>query len=142
MAINFSEQVNPTATNMDKDVHVKVVKLVASDFAVGNTASVKAVLPADSTILSISYWKKTQFSGGGVTAMVLTISTPSVAAYVTNFDVLTPVVGTQDHMSPATNIMQPLSLPLGSDIVLNFTGGASTGAPTAGEMYVIVTYVR
>jgi hypothetical protein len=143
MAINFLEQNNPTATNMDKDVHVKTVKLTFADFTTGGAASVKAVLPADSSILSMAYWKKTAFSGNGITAATLSIGTPSAATtFVNAIDVNTAAAGTWADITPITNILQPLSLPLGSDISLYFTGTATTGNPTAGELYVEIYYVR
>lgn len=143
MAINFNEQANPTATNMDKITHRKVVRLVASDFVTGGTASVKAVLPADSSIISINYWKSTAFSGNGVTAATLSIGIPGTPTrFASAFDVNTPAAGTSATITPLTNIMQPLSLPLGADISLLFTGTATTGNPTAGEVYVSIVYVR
>ena len=143
MAINFLEQNNPTATNMDKDVHVKTVKLTFADFTTGPAVSVKAVLPADSSILGFDYWKKTAFSGGSVSAVTLSIGTPAAATnFVNGFDVHTPAAGTTAIITPETNIMQGLSLPLGSDIQLQFTGTATTGNPTAGELYVQIFYVR
>lgn len=143
MAINFAEQANPTATNMDKDVHVKVVKLIFSDFTTGGAASVKAVLPADSTILLMNSWKKTEFTGNAVSAATLSIGVTGAATqFVNAVDVFTPAVGTSAEVTPIAAIMQPLSLPLGADISLLFTGTATTGNPTAGEMYVTIYYVR
>jgi hypothetical protein len=143
MALNFNEQANPTATNMDKSAHRKVVKLVATDFVTGGIASVKAILPAGSSIISISYWKKTAFSGNGVTAATMSIGIPGAATqFVNAFDVNTPVAGTSAMVTPVTNIMQSLDLPQGSDISLQFTGTATTGNPTAGELYVSFVYVR
>lgn len=143
MAINFAEQANPTATNMDKGVHVKVVKLTFADFTTGPAASIKAVLPADSTILLMNSWKKTDFSGGSVSAVTLSIGVTGAATqFVNAVDVLTPVTGTSAELTPIAAIMQPLSLSLGADISLLFTGTATTGNPTAGEMYVSIYYVR
>lgn len=143
MAINFNEQNNPTATNMDKNVHIKVVKLPFSAFTTGPAAAVKAVLSADSTIICMNYWKKTDFSGGSVSAVTLSIGVAGAATQFANaIDVLTPAVGTSAEITPIAAIMQPLTLPLGADISLLFTGTAVTGNPTAGEMYVSILYVR
>lgn len=142
MAIQFPD-LNPTATSNDKDLHTKVVKLTFADFVTGGTASVKAVLPADSTIVCLNYWKKTAFSGNGITAATLSIGiTGTPTHFVNAFDVHTPVAGTSAEITPVTNIMQPYGLPLGPDISLLFTGTATTGNPTAGEMYVTIIYVR
>lgn len=143
MAINFLEQANPTATNMDKGVHVKVVKLIFSDFTTGPAAAIKAVLPSGSSILLMNSWKKTEFSGGGVTAVTLSIGVTGAATqFVNAVDVLTPAVGTSAEVTPIAAIMQPHNTPLNGDISLLFTGTATTGNPTAGEMYVSIYYVR
>jgi hypothetical protein len=143
MAIDFSYQSNPTATNGDKNVHTKVVKLAATDFVTGGVASVKAVLPADSTILSMSYWKKTALSGGGITAATLSIGVSGAATqFVNAYDVHTPAAGAYAVVTPITNIIQNYALPLGADISLLFTGTATTGNPTAGEIYIVIEYVR
>ena len=143
MAINYNEQLNPTATNMDKVAHRKVVRLTNADFVTGGVASVKCVLPADASIISIGFWKRTQFSGGGVTAATLSVGIPGTPTnFVSAYDVLTPAAGTSVDMTPISNILQPLSLPLGPDISLLFTGTATTGNPTAGEIILSVVYVR
>lgn len=142
MAIFFPDR-NPTATSNDKDVHIKVVQLTFADFTTGGANSVKAVLPADSTILNIGYWKKTAFSGGGITAATLSVGVPGAATtFVNAVDVNTPAAGTNAELTPITNIMQGHSVPNGSDISLLFTGTATTGNPTAGELYIRIWYVR
>lgn len=142
MAIQFPDrQIN--ATSNVKHEHIKVVQLTFADFVTGGTASVKAVLPADATITSMEYWKKTAFSGNGITAATLSIGvTGTPTQFVNAIDVNTPAAGTNALLTPITNIMQNYSLPLGSDIALLFTGTATTGNPTAGELYVTIRYVR
>lgn len=145
MAIQFPDlnPGGPTATSNDKIAHRKVVRLLGSDFVTGGTASVKIVLPADSTIISFGFWKKTQFSGNGVTAATLSIGiTGTPTNFVNAYDVFTPAAGAAADVSPMTNIMQPLQIPLPADISLLFTGTATTGNPTAGEIYISVVYVR
>lgn len=142
MAINFADT-RVTATSNDKDIHVKVVKLTFADFVTGGTASVKAVLPADSTILSLDYWKKTAFSGNSISAATLSIGISGAATqFVNAFDVHTPAAGTNAKFTPVTNIMQNYDPNNRTDISLLFTGTATTGNPTAGEMYVSIIYVR
>lgn len=145
MALIFSDPntAGPFATFGVKDMVIKVVKLTYADFTTGGTASVKAALPADASIIELSYWKKTAFSGNSVSAVTLSIGTPSSATYFTNaIDVHTPAAGNSGHLNPATNIMQPYQIPLTGDIQLQFTGTATTGNPTAGEIYIKVVYVR
>lgn len=142
MAIIFPDQ-NPTATSNVKHEVVKVIRLQAADFATTGAASVKAVLPADATITGIEYWKRTQLSGGGITAATLSIGIPGTATnFVNALDILTPAAGAMALITPVTNIMQAYGLPLGSDIQLLFTGTATTGNPTAGEIIINVRYVR
>lgn len=143
MAIQFPD-LQVTATSNDKVPHVKVVQLTFADFTTGGTASVKAILPADSTIVCVNFWKKTAFSGNGITAATLSVGIPGAATqFVNAFDVHTPVAGTSAEVTPITNIMQNYSAPVsGGDISLLFTGTATTGNPTAGEMYIAITYAR
>jgi hypothetical protein len=64
----------PTAVSPPaKDIQIKAVKLTSADFTTGGTASVKAVLPQDASIIRLSYWTKTTFSGNGVSALSLSI---------------------------------------------------------------------
>lgn len=145
MAIQFPDlnPGGPSATSNIKQEIVKVVQLTFADFTTGPRASVKAVLPADATITGIEYWKKTQLSGGGVTAATMSIGVAGTPTqFVNAFDVLTPAAGTSAMISPVTNIFQAYNVPQGSDIALLFTGTATTGNPTAGELYVNIRYVR
>ncbi len=140
MAVQFPDP-NPTATSNIKHNHQKIVRLTFADFIVGTASSTKAVLPADATITSMTFWKKTAFSGNGVSAVLLSIGNPNVQ-FVSNFDVNTPAAGTQGSITPIINIMQPYNIPNGPDIPLVFAGGAATGNPTAGEIYISINYVR
>lgn len=145
MAIQFPDLSpgGPNATSNIKHELIKVVRLTFADFVTGGTASVKAVLPADATITSMEYWKKTAFSGNGITAATLSVGVPGTPTqFVSAIDVNTPAAGTNAMITPVTNIMQPYSLPNGQDISLLFTGTATTGNPTAGELYVTIRYVR
>src|SRR5215469_12357829 len=136
MAIQFPD-FNPTPTSNSKVTMVKVVRLLFSDFTTGGAASVKAVLPADASITNFVVWTKTKLSGGGITAATLSIGTPASATLFVNAqDALTPNSGANAQAAIVTNIMQPYGLPLGPDIQIQFTGTATTGNPTAGEIYV------
>ncbi len=142
MAIQFPD-LAPTTTSNSKNTLVKVVRLTSASFSTGGgTAAVLAVLPAQASIISIEYWKQTQLSGGGITAATISIGTPAAPTnFVNAFDIFTPVAGTLATITPVTNIMQPYGIPSGGDIALQFTGIATTGAPTAGAVYVTVYYV-
>ena len=144
MAVQFPDPI-PTANSNDKTVHVKVVQLTAAAFSTTGTLTHQAcILPADATILTVEYWKKTQFSGGGVTAASLSIGIPGTPTYFASaIDVFTPVAGTVGKITPMTNIMQPYNIPYtNGDIYVEFTGSATTGNPTAGELEVAIYFVR
>ena len=133
----------PFSTFQVKDVVVKVIKLTFADFTTGGTTSVKAALPADASITELSYWKKTAFSGNGVSAVTLSIGTPSSATYFTSaIDIHSSAQGTQGQLNPVNNILQEYQIPLGGETQVQFTGNATTGNPTAGEVYIKIVYVR
>lgn len=141
MAFNYSDN-RVTATTGDKSVHIKSVKLTFADVTTGGANSVKVVLPAFSSILDFRFWKKTQLSGGGITAATLSIGVPgSATSFVNAADILTPAAGAQSSLVSATT-HQDYNIPLGGDISLLFTGTATTGNPTAGEVYVDIYYVQ
>jgi hypothetical protein len=132
-----------TATSNIKELYQKTIQVAFGDITTGGANSVKAVLPADATIISILYWKRTQLSGGGITAATLSIGIPGTPTnFVNAFDVLTPAAGTLAEFTPITNIYQPYQVPQGGDISMLFTGTATTGNPTAGEILVTIRYVR
>ncbi len=142
MAIQFYDPVVSDISNV-KHEHIKVVKLTFADFTTASPTSIKAVLPADASIISFEYWKKTAFSGGTVSAVTLSVGiTGTATKFVNAVDVHTSAAGTSAIVTPVSNIMQPYDLPLGTNIALLFTGTATTGNPTAGELYVTIRYVR
>lgn len=133
----------PSATSNDKDVHVKVVKLTSANFSTGGTNTLVAVLPADATILEISSWKKTQLSGGSISAATLSLGTTSGGTDLVNaYDIFGQTTGNQTHLNPQAGIMQNYNVPLGVDVMVYAKGTATTGNPTAGEIYVKIVYVR
>lgn len=151
MAINFRQgqvavgdpsPIGPTATSNDKDVHVKVVKLTSANFATVAINTLVAVFPADSTILSVDYYTKTALSGNSVSLPTVSLGTASAGTQFTTTSALTNTTGTAAVISPITAIMQNYNVPLGADIPLWVSGACSTGNPTAGEIYLIVKYVR
>jgi hypothetical protein len=143
MSFNFSDTRVTALSPGAKEIQVKAVKLTFADFTTGGAAAVKAVLPADASIIGFRLWVKTQLSGNGITAATLSIGTSGTPTQFINatgnaFNAANAYafIGTE------SNIFQDLSLPQTSDISLLFTGTATTGNPTAGEMYVLIEYVR
>jgi hypothetical protein len=141
MSVNYNDN-RVTATSNNKSIHVKSVKLTFADVVTGGTASVKAVLPAQSTILGFVFWKKTQLSGNGITAATLSIGIPGAAtSFVNASDILTPTAGATSWLV-STTTHQNYDPDNRTDISLLFTGTATTGNPTAGEFYVDVYYAE
>jgi hypothetical protein len=133
----------PTATSNIKDVVVKVSKLTSANFTTGSTDTLLAVLPADSSILRMSIWVRTQLAGGGITAATLTLGSASGGAQFHAASALAfGTAGTYTVMPTPLAIMQNYSLPLGADIQIWGRGTATTGSPTSGELYLVVEYVR
>jgi hypothetical protein len=150
MSFTFASfaNVSPTPTTpAAKEIQVKAVKLSATDFVTGGTASVKAFLPADASIVGIRQWTKTTFAGNGVTVVSLQIGiTGTVAKYLaaSTLALTGPsVVAFPTGALGATGAFQEFdpSAP-GGDVPLLFTGTATTGNPTSGEAYILIEYVR
>ena len=152
MAINFVQgQVaiadpnpgGPSATSNDKVTHAKVVKLSSANFATGTVNTLVAVLPADATIVSFRLWVKTQLTGNSISAATLALGTASGGAQLMAANAAAfGAAGVATFLTPVVGIMQNYSLPLGSDINIWASGVATTGTPTAGEMYLTIEYVR
>jgi hypothetical protein len=152
MAINFVQgQVavsdpnpsGPTATSNIKDKHLKVVKLTSANFSTANVDTLVAVLPADATILGFDLWVKTALTGGSISAAVLSVGSASGGAQFISASALAfGSANTFTTMPTVLGIMQNYSLPLGADIPVYVRGTATTGTPTAGEMYLVINYVR
>lgn len=139
MAVNYVDnQVN--ATSNVRAISVKSVKLTFADVTTAGANSVKAVLPAQATILAFQFWKKTQLSGNGITAATLSIGIPGAAtSFVNASDILTPAAGATSFLV-STTTHQNYDPGNRTDISLLFTGTATTGNPTAGEFYVDIIY--
>jgi len=132
-----------TATSNIKEVKVKSIRLLNTDFVTGGTASVKAVLPSYASIMAFGVWTKTKLSGGSVSAATLSIGVSGAATqFVNALDALTPNSGAFAFAAAVTNTHQAYAAPAGGDISLLFTGTATTGNPTAGEIYVDIYYVE
>lgn len=152
MAINFVQgQVaisdpnpgGPSATSNIKDKVCKVVKLTSANFATGNVDALVAVLPADATILGFDIWVKTQLAGGSISAATLSLGTAAGGTQFASASALAfGVAGTFTAMPAVTGIMQNYNVPYGADVQIFARGTATTGNPTSGEIYLVISYVR
>jgi hypothetical protein len=143
MSFNFTAYpTGPTALSpASKDLKIGAVKLTFADFTTGGAAAIKAVLPKDASIVEVCTWVKTAFSGNGVTAIALAIGVTGTAAKYATAINPTLVAGTFTTAPLLTNIMQEDGVETGDQSLL-FTGTATTGNPTAGELIVLIRYVR
>ena len=132
----------PFTTFQVKDVTVKVIKLDFAKFATTNVDTLAAYLPADATILRLDTWVRTALTGNSVTSPTITLGTTSGGSDLAAAFSVTNTSGTMQTVSPAVGIVQQYQVPLGQDIRLYVRGGCSTGNPTAGEIDLIVYYVR
>ena len=125
-----------------KETYLKAVKLSSANFSTTGVNTLVAVLPADASIIGFRIWTGTALSGGGVTSPTLSIGTVSAGTQFTSALAITNTTGTYAVATPVTGIFQNYSIPLGSDINIWMRGACSTGNPTAGEIYVLIEYVR
>lgn len=132
----------PFATFQIKDVVIKVVKLDFSKFATTNIDTYAAALPADVTILKVDTWVRTALSGNGVTSPTITLGTTSGGSDLAAAFAVTNTAGTLQTVSPAVGIMQQYNPPYTQDVKVYVRGSCSTGNPTAGEIDVVIYYVR
>ena len=132
----------PFASFQMKDVYVKVVKLAFGVFTTGGTDQVVAALPADASIMKFETWVRTALSGNGVTAPTVAIGTTSGGSDLAATFAVTNTAGTMQLVSPAVGILQQYSIPYSFDIRLFVHGACSTGNPTAGEVDLVIYYVR
>lgn len=144
MALIFSDPntAGPFISFQIKDVVTKVFKLTSANFSTSGVNTLVGVLPADASILRISYWNKTKLAGNSISAATLSLGATSGGTdYVNAFNVFT-TVSTYGVLSPVTGILQPYGVPNTTDIQLWVNGTSTTGTPTSGEIYLIVEYVR
>jgi len=144
MALIFSDpnSAGPFSTFQTKDVQTKVFKLTFANFTTGNTDALIGRLPADASILGVKTWLKTAFSGNSVASPVLSLGSSSGGTQFSSAVAITNTVSTYALHTPIAGILQEYQVPLGGEVSLYARGGCSTGNPTAGELYVIVEYVR
>jgi len=143
VAVGDPSPTGPSAlSGPSKDVECKVVKLSGANFTTGTTNTLIAVLPADSTIIGINHWVKTQLAGNGITAATLNIGTSSGGTQITSAFNSFGTAGAFAPVTPITGIVQNYQIPLGADIQIFAGGTATTGNPTSGEIYLVIQYVR
>jgi len=97
-------------------------------------------LPADSSILGFETWVKTALTTA--TLPTLSLGTASAGTQFTSALAITNTVGTNAKASPVTGILQAHDNTNRTDIPLWASTGCSTGNAAAGEIYLLVYFVR
>ena len=141
VAVSDPNPNGPTALSNVKDVATKVVKLTSANFSTGGTNTLVAVLPADASILGMTLQVNTQLSGGSISAATIDIGSSSGGAQYVSAASAFGSAGANTLLNKLGGV-DNYQLPLGADKGIWVKGTATTGNPTAGEMYLIVTYVR
>lgn len=120
-----------------KDVVVKVFKASRSD----TTATLKAVLPADASILSVIFYGGTASDAGTTASLTITAANNGGTISTGSYDVKTNGATTGlVNMSSLPNV-QPV--PLNGDITIKATYAETGTASTAGGPWnVAITYIR
>lgn len=131
----------PFSTFQIKQEEIIAVKLTFADFTTGPASRKVAMLPADVSIVSMSYWNKTKLAGNSITTATLSVGTSSAGTQFVNAQDVFTTVGTRIALSPIAGILQPYAIPLGGEIAIYATGTVDAN-PTSGEIYLIISFVR
>lgn len=141
VAISDPNPGGPSATSNIKDVYTKVVKLSSANFGTTAVNTNVAVLSADASILSMTLMVEVALTGNSISAATIDVGSASAGAQYVSAASAFGAAG-------ATTLLQKLggvehyNIPWGVDKQIWVKGTATTGIPTAGEMYLIILYVR
>jgi len=141
VAVSDPSPTGPTAISNVKDTQVKVVKLTSANFSTTGVNTMVMVLPADASILSMVLQVNTQLSGNSISAAAIDIGSASGGAQYVSAASAFGSAGANTLLNKLGGV-ENYQLPLNGDKQIYVKGTATTGNPTAGEMYLIVTYVR
>jgi len=141
VAVSDPNPNGPTAISNIKDVATKVVKLTSANFSTAGVNTLVAVLPADASILSMTLQVATALTGNSISAAAIDIGSASGGAQYVSAASAFGAAGANTLLNKLGGV-DNYALPLGSDKGIWVKGTATTGNPTAGEMYLIVQYVR
>jgi hypothetical protein len=143
VAVSDPNAGGPTALSNIKTAQLKAIKLTSANFSTANVDTLVAILPADATIVRISYWVKAALSGGGVATPTVAIGTTAGGIQISGgSSVAAGAANTYSVQSGVGGIFQNQQLPAGADIPIWIRGACTVGNPTAGEIYLLIDYVR
>ena len=141
VAVSDPNPGGPSATSNIKDVVVKVVKLTSANFATGSVNTNVAVLPADASILSMVLQVETALTGNSISAAAVDVGSASGGAQYVSAASAFGAAGTNSLLNKLGGV-DHYNIPNGGDKQIWVKGTATAGTPTAGEMYLIIYYVR
>lgn len=104
--------------------------------AVTNTFNIGAILPANAVIVSREVRVATEFTGGGLSSMTLSLG---IATRTTDIVNAQDVYGTQGNLPGTTGIDPNALYATASQLIATFTGSAAD-APTAGSLVADVRF--
>jgi len=141
-----SGQGGPFPTSNVKDVLTKVIKINPANFNTTRVDTLVAVLPADASIIGIFQYIKVALTGGGITSATMRVGTTSGGQEILG-DGTWPFGSTGAYTalnggSGLGSLCANYNMPPGQDIRIYAGGAAVTGNPTAGELYLIIQYIR
>lgn len=146
MALIFTDpnSSGPFSDFQVKNSQTKVFKLTNANFTTSGVNTFVGALSADSSILNMTLWVKTPLSGGSITAATISVGSTSAGTQFINANTAAfGAAGVRAGLSPITNIFQPYNIPYTTGDIQIWINGTSTGGnPTAGEMYLEVSFVR
>lgn len=127
-----------------KNTQVKVFKLTNTNFGTTAVNTLIGALAADSSILAMTLWVKTPLTGNSISAATISVGSASGGTQFVNANTAAfGAQGVRTSLSPINGIYQPYNVPYTTgDIQIWISGAATTGIPTAGEMYLEVSFVR
>jgi hypothetical protein len=134
----------PSALSNINNSLQKIIRLTFNNFAVTPVNTLVAVLPADATIIGITTWVRTALSGGTGATPTLAMGNVSGGQQFIAAGNTFPAgaTGTYGVVTSISGILQNRNIPYSTDIPIWIQGTSVTGSYTAGEMYMIINYVR
>lgn len=143
VAVSDPSPSGPSAISNINNTLQKVIRLTSANFTTTGVDRLVAVLPADATIIGITTWVGTALTGNSVASPTLSLGTASAGTqfFATNA-FPAGAAGTYSVITTITGIFQTRNIPYSTDIQVWARGICTTGNPTAGEMFMVINYVR
>lgn len=144
MALVYTDpnSAGPFQTFQIKDVQSRVHVLAFGAFTTAGVNTLLGSYPPDTAFLGFDVWVGTALSGNGVTSPTATLGNVAAGTQFASAVAVTNTTGYNAKLTPVTAIMQQQDPTNRTDINLYFRGSCSTGNPTAGQVMIVVYFVR